>query len=549
MKCEYIDDFLLPIARGEQIASAEMRAAVDYIYQTIGANGIDLNAEKAAKAILLMEKYFKYQLFPWEKCEIALMHAEYPDGSLVFNEFFTMMGRGNGKNGFISPVAWYLTTKYHGVDGYNVDIIANSEDQAKTSFFDVYGMLERTAATSKKWFRWNRTEIINRNTNSYIKYNTSNANTKDGKRSGSLIVDEEHAYESSEALGTFQSGFGKVPHSRTFKITTNGYVRDGVLDKDLEVARDVLKGKTKGLRLCPLIFKIDSEEEADNPEMWEKANPSLPYLPDLRFQIEQENIKRKTDARTNLEFMTKRMNFPKTNMELAVTEWENIAATNRPLPNMDGWLCTVGIDYASMRDWAAVVFHFKRGKERFDICHSWLCVRNPELFRIRAPWREWAAAGMITPVDAVEIAPELLTDYIREMGKTYAIQSIALDGFRYALMRTTLAKIGFDADTYDNVKLVRPSDVMRIQPIIDSCFNKQLFRWGDNPVLRWATNNTMLIPSAKKNGVDTGNFIYAKIEAKSRKTDPFMAMVAAMTIEDLLGDSASIDQIKVFSSF
>lgn len=35
--------------------------------------------------------------------------------------------------------------------------------------------------------------------------------------------------------------------------------------------------------------------------------------------------------------------------------------------------------------------------------------------------------------------------------------------------------------------------------------------------------------------MDTGNFIYAKIEAKSRKTDPFMALVASMTIEPLLG--------------
>ena len=29
-----------------------------------------------------------------------------------------------------------------------------------------------------------------------------------------------------------------------------------------------------------------------------------------------------------------------------------------------------------------------------------------------------------------------------------------------------------------------------------------------------------------------GNYVYGKIEAKSRKTDPFMALVAAMTIED-----------------
>lgn len=548
-KCKEIDDFLLPIGRGKQLASVEMRKAVDYVYQIIGQKGVKLHPEQASKAIQLMEKYFKYKLFPWEKCIIALMHATYPDKTLVFNEFFTMMGRGNGKNGFISPTAWYLTTKYHGIEGYNVDIIANSEDQAKTSFFDVYNMLEKTASASHKWFRWNRTEIINKNTNSYIKYNTSNANTKDGKRSGCLIIDEEHAYESSEAIGTFKSGFGKVPHSRTFKITTNGYVRGGVLDKDLQRMNDVLDGKIKGLRVCPFIFKIDKEEEADNPEMWEKANPSLPYLPNLRIQMEQDNIDRKTDARTNLEFMTKRMNFPKTDMELAVTEWDNIAATNKPLPDMQGWTCTVGIDYASMRDWASVDFHFKRGSQRFDISHSWLCTRNPELFRVRAPWREWADRGLVTPVDMVEIPPEALTDYIEEMGKRYAIEGIALDSFRYALMRTALNRIGYGADDFKNVKLVRPSDIMRVQPVIDSCFNKHLYTWGDNPVLRWATNNTMLVHGTKKAGVDTGNFYYAKIEGKSRKTDPFMAHVAAMAIEDLLGDGGGLDEIKVFEPF
>ena len=39
-------------------------------------------------------------------------------------------------------------------------------------------------------------------------------------------------------------------------------------------------------------------------------------------------------------------------------------------------------------------------------------------------------------------------------------------------------------------------------------------------------------------GVDTGNFIYAKIEAKSRKTDPWMALVASMVIEPMLGSGA-----------
>ena len=79
----------------------------------------------------------------------------------------------------------------------------------------------------------------------------------------------------------------------------------------------------------------------------------------------------------------------------------------------------------------------------------------------------------------------------------------------------------------------------RIVPVIDSCFNKQLFVWGDNPALRWATNNTKKVRSGKKQGTDIGNFYYAKIEAKSRKTDPFMALVASMVIEEELSSVQS----------
>jgi len=77
---------------------------------------------------------------------------------------------------------------------------------------------------------------------------------------------------------------------------------------------------------------------------------------------------------------------------------------------------------------------------------------------------------------------------------------------------------------------------MRTAPIIDSCFANGYFTWGDAPELRWATNNTKLIRYGRKPGQsgdqDLGNYVYGKIEAKSRKTDPFMALVAAMTIED-----------------
>ena len=54
-------------------------------------------------------------------------------------------------------------------------------------------------------------------------------------------------------------------------------------------------------------------------------------------------------------------------------------------------------------------------------------------------------------------------------------------------------------------------------------------------------NNTKRVRSSKKLGVDTGNFIYAKIEAKSRKTDPFMALVASMVVEPALGSGMPLE--------
>lgn len=532
----YIQDYIRSIRSGEIPASREMHQACDYIEGKLNNPDVFVDTEKTEKAVELIERYFRMKLFPWEKFVLALVHCYYKSSDTpVFTEYLIMMGRGNGKNGFISGVAWYLTTMYHGVSGYNVDIIANSEDQAKTSFEDIYQMLEDTWAKSKKFFYKSKEEIVSLRTRSYIKFNTSNARTKDGKRSACLIFDEIHEYQNSDTIKVFRSGFGKRKHSRTFYITTDGYVRDGVLDDRLRIAHDVLNGEIKNSRLCPLIYKLDDEKEADNKELWVKANPSLPYLPTLQLEIEQNFIDKDYDPTVASDLYTKRFNLPKGNAEIAVTDYSKVKATSRELPKLDGWTCTVGVDYAELSDWAAVNLHFRRGPQRYDINHAWLCTQSKTLQRVKAPWREWAERGLVTVVDDVSIHPDLLADYIRLAGQRYNVKMLAMDNYRWTLVSESLRKIGFDAQDKSRVKLVRPSDIMQVEPVIQECFDRELFTWGDNPCLRWAVNNTKRVRSSRSMGVDTGNFIYAKIDAKSRKTDPWMALVASMVIEPELG--------------
>jgi phage terminase large subunit-like protein len=537
-KCNYhpyIDDYIDGIYSGETVAGNDILLAIDIVEQKLNDPDVFIDNAKIEKAVELTEKYFDMKLFDWELFIFALIHCFYKNDTLVFNSFVIMMGRGNGKNGFISAVAWYLTTHYHGIKEYNIDIIANSEDQAETSFLDIYNVLEKHWVKLKKFFYKSKEYIKNLKTGSVIKYHTSNAKTKDGKRSGCLIFDELHEYINYAMINVFTSGFGKRKHSRTFKITTNGHVRDGVLDKELRICTDILKGIIKNSKTLPLLYRVDTEEEVLNPKKWGKSNPSLKYLTVLQEALNDEFPKIDYDPEIKSEFYTKRMNWPLSNTEIAVTDYEkNIVPTNKPMPDLKGWTCTVGIDYAKLYDWASVNFHFRKGDLRYDINHSWLCLKSPELKRLKVPWEEWASIGYITKVDDVEIHPSLLCEYIADMAKSYSIKMIYVDNNRYALVSNELKKIGFDASERKNVKLVRPNDIYKIQTVIDSCFTRHYFIWGDYPPLRWAVNNTKLLPAGKKEKTETGNYYYGKIEPKSRKNDPFMALVHSMVGEDTI---------------
>lgn len=275
----YIDSYIDGVRSGTIPACKELIQAMDYIEFKLNNPDVIVRTDMIDKAVELIEKYFDFKLLDWELFILALVHCYYRSrDSVVFNEFIILMGRGNGKNGFISALAWYLTTHYHGVNGYNVDIIANAEDQAKTSFGDIYAMLENTWIKSKNFFYKTKQQIVNIRTNSYIKYNTSNARTKDGKRSACLIFDEIHEYETWDMIKVFQSGFGKKKHSRTFFITTQGYVRGGVLDELLDLSKRILDGEVTQLRTLPLIYKLDDKEEYKDPANWPKANPSYKYF-------------------------------------------------------------------------------------------------------------------------------------------------------------------------------------------------------------------------------------------------------------------------------
>ena len=537
--CRYLESVEADTPR----ACPEQHALCTYIRRCFAAEDIRVDTEQLAKYLGLI-RYFPFErLFPWEEFLLALWDCTYkPDGTPRWKTLLCMVGRGAGKDGFIAFDGACSISPYNPVGHYNVDICANNEEQAVTPVKDLAEVLESPKYEKKlKRHYYHTKELIQgRKNKGVMKGRTNNPKGRDGMRSGKVVFNEVHAFENYDNIKVFITGQGKVAQPRVGIFTSNGEVSDGPLDDYLARGRRILFEGEPDNGFLPFICCLGSREQVHDPENWYMANPSLFYLPHLRQEIEDEYREWVDHPEQNGDFLTKRMGLRAGQKEISVTDYEKVKATNRPLPDLTGWSCTVGLDYAELSDWAAVNYHFRRGAERYDVNHTWICAQSRTLPRVKAPWRDWAARKLVTVVDDVSIHPDLLAADIQDMARRCHVRMMAMDHYRWTLVSESMKKIGFDAGDKKRVKLVRPSDIMMVDPVIQECFDRQLFTWGDQPHLRWAVNNTKRVRSSKKMGVDTGNFIYAKIEGKSRKTDPFMALVASMTIESALGEGAPV---------
>lgn len=519
-------------------ACPEQHALAAHIRKCFKTENLTIDAERLRK-YLGIARYFPFALLPWEIFLTALWLCTYDaDGFPRWKTVLAMVSRGAGKDGFIGFVSGCVISPYNPVPRYNVDICANNEEQAVTPLRDFIEVLESPKHEVKLKMHYYHTKELaqGRKNKGIIKGRTNNPKGRDGMRSGMVIFNEVHAFENYDNITVFITGQGKVADPRVGIFTSNGQVSDGPLDDYLARGRRILFEGEPDNGFLPFICCLASKEQVHDPENWYMANPSLHYFPNLRKETEEEYRDWCEHPEQNVDFLPKRMGIRAGFKEMSVTDYAKIKATNKPQEIASGASCVVGIDYAELSDWAAVNLHFRRGDARYDINHAWICRDSKTLSRVHAPWKEWVQAGHCTFVEDVSIHPDLIAEYIAEAAKKHNVRMLGLDHFRWTLLSESLTKIGFTADDKNRVKLIRPADIMQIEPVIQECFDREYFHWGDNPCLRWAVNNTKRVRSSKKQGVDTGNFIYAKIEAKSRKTDPFMALVASMVCEPVLGD-------------
>lgn len=562
--CKEIDEYIKFVEENPLETDDEIKLLIKNIVKpTLSRDDVFFDSITYYNCVKYCERWY-YKLFPYQKFIYAFvfMYENKNRDVVIFPDIFILMGRGNGKDGMIMPLANFLQTHYYGVKNYNIDIVATSEEQAINSFNVVYQMLEDNKKIMKKFFHWNKTEIINKITHSILRYNTSNAKTKDGKQTGMIVFNELHAYEDYKQLNVYNSGLGKIKHSRTTTITTNGTEREGPLDEKISLSKPILNGEKNLLGLLPIIYKMKNVKLVDLPmkkflktgdkndidiTVWCQANPSLRYRPTLINEIVRDYIKMQKQKSYKVEFYAKRMNIPQQDEEQAVTDWDNILRASyedidkeipRKTGDIKGKAAIIGIDYASLNDFASAGFLFKINNEYIWRQRTWICSNSKFYNDIKFPFDNIGQEGFddFVVVSTESIDPEeIILWLIQEMTK-YKIKKWIMDNYRFLLLKGVFEKYGITVETKNNpygmIRMIRRLDSIMaiVAPRIEIAFAEGKINIGNSAIMRWAINNTAI-----KIGKD-GNKKYEKIEPKLRKNDPFMAFVAAMSGQELLDE-------------
>ena len=527
-----IDRYIEMVVNEEIESCKEQKELVEFVIKKLDQPNIHIDHDIINEGFENINRHFEFNLFEWQRFLMCfIMGVFYDDGSLVFNEFLVMLGRGAGKTGFMSVVEWWLATK-QSVTAYHVDIVAASEDQAMESFNDIWQILEDAKAKYKKFFQWTKQKITFKKTKSIIRYRTNNAKTKDGGRQGAIIFDEIHAYRDDSSIKVFTSGLGKKPHPRRFYFTTDGNERDGFLDQLKDEAKFILAGERPNRRTLPFICKLDDAKEVDDESKWEKANPSYRYLPHLQQEMKDEYDKFIDRPSAKIEFMTKRMNLPTSDSWLDVASWDNIKrAREHETPNLDGRACIGAIDYAETTDFASVGLLFKVGekyylKQHTFINHKALIGRNYAI-----PIDVAEEQGLVTIIQDPTIKPETIINWflkeIREHG--YILKAITADWFRWKYIETVAMSNGM-GDLYKRSRK-GPLTHSELAPVIEDLFAYDNIVFCNNDfMMTWYTNNTY------KYKDDKLNIEFKKREPKLRKTDGFDMFLTALQHKELLNE-------------
>lgn len=419
------------------------------------------------------------------------------NGLRRFRKAFVMVPRKNGKTYLAASIAIMMLVsggqlqrdgRFSKEPGAEVYFVATKEDQAKIGWTDCAKIVKRSPGFSAM-LKVRVKEIRYEDQDSFCKPLGADSDSLDGLNPSCAVKDEFHAWKDRALNEVIDDAYGAREQPIDFIITTEGTLRDGVHDDTVAHLDNILRQAVSDESFFGIMWRPDDGDDVFDERVWAKVNPNLGVSKSLEYMRERA-ARARMIPRELATFRTKQLN-QRVN---AAVQWIDLQQWDAGKEAIDvtklrAMPCYAGLDLARKNDMSALALVFGTAGGTIDVLFRyWMPEEGlrDRGYRDRAPYVEWAKAGILTVTEGNVTDFRQIEADIAELHAQYDIRSL-----RYDPMHATDLALRLRDDHGIAVEefLQTYRNYTPACSELDRLLAGAKIRHGGNPIARWNAKN------------------------------------------------------------
>ena len=481
----------------------------EYYYDTDSAN---LRMDFIAHCVRLTKSPYygmPLVLMDWQKAFIETLYSfkmarDLKDKNQVIDRFkkaLLLIARKNTKSETCSA----LGNAEFIVGNEGSDIVCSSNDDAQASIvYDAMDLMRQLYDPDDLDTKRNQRCILNKSSQTKILKLSDRTRNKEGRNIDWAILDEAHEMKDNVIAKSIEQSQSIKDNPKFIIITTEGFVNDGYLDRELIAARKIIRGEDDSVsatRYLPWLYTQDSEQEIfTNPKSWYKSNPTLGIVKKISYLEEQVDLAKKSKA-DRIFVLSKDFNMKQS----AVESWLNIEdysySAKYDLEDFRGSICIGHVDLAETTDLCCAKALVMRKDDPVKYIHTMYFIPQSKLdpenddHNAGAKYKEWAQDGYITICEGNDIDLTIVADWFYKLAKESGI-NLYKCGYDQRFAKEWLKRMEDYGWTkaYGDVEMVlqNAQTLNSALLLVEADLKAKLINYNENPVDRWCFSNSCL---------------------------------------------------------
>lgn len=518
--------YAVEVVEGKIVCCENIKLACKRFLSDLKRDDLEFNEEVVDKAIAFIGtlKHFTskasgkpFILEKWQQFIVANIVGWYwkDSGDRRFTSSYIEVSRKNGKTALAAALCMYFLIA-DGEDGAEVDLAANSKEQAKIAFNFCSNFAKQLDPKAKLLKAYRDSILLNVN-DSKLKVFAADDSKLDGFNASFGLVDEYHSAKNSRVRDVIKSSMGMRQNPHLCTITTAGFDKTLPCYQLRTTAIEILNNLKEDDSLFVAIYSLDDSDDWTDEKCWVKCTPNLDVTVTSKYIKEQVQSARNNPSE-EVGVRTKTLNQWCDSSAVWLPESYIVRnSQNINLSDFKDCECYVGVDLAATSDLTAVTYMIEKEGIYYFKTDYYL----PESALVEKPDRElykyWKQMGFLKVTEGNVTDYDYITNDMVKASEIVNIRSVGYDKYNATQWAIHSTELGLPLQEYSQSLGNFNKPTREIERLILS--GKAVI--DNNEINRWCFKNVSL--KADHNGNVKPNKA-----VKSKKVDGVIAMIQAL---------------------